>query len=73
MRDGNPANNQNWKLVCTLCVAEFLMNETIDLANGHFQEKHPGEKPNFTTVWIGKGPTPRGRRSGSAPHRRRRR
>lgn len=61
MRDGNPANKQNWKLVCTACGAEFEMTETINLANGHFQEEHPDlEMPHFSMMWCGKGPKPKG-------------
>lgn len=74
MRDGNPNNNQNWKLVCTVCGAEFLSNEKIDLAAGHFQQEHPElDQPNFTTVWMGKGPAPKPGRGRSQPHQRRRR
>jgi hypothetical protein len=60
MRDGNPRNTHNWKLVCSVCAAEWLDGETIELAAGHFQEAHPDlTEPNFTTVWVGKGPRPR--------------
>lgn len=59
-RDGNPANKHNWKLVCTHCAAEFLDIETVDLADGHYQQEHPGEDIAFTTVWQGIGPTPKG-------------
>lgn len=59
-RDGNPRNMNNWDLVCSMCAARFSMTETIDLADGHFQKDHPGEGIQFTTVWAGVGPAPRG-------------
>lgn len=61
MRDGNPNNKKNWKVVCSLCGAEFPDKETIDLADGHYQQEHPEEDGiHFHTVWVGKGPAPRG-------------
>lgn len=63
MRDGNPANRQNWKLVCSACGADFRDDETVDLMGGHFAEEHPDlETAHFNTIWIGKGPTPKSRR-----------
>lgn len=63
MKDGNPSNKQNWKIVCSLCGAEFEDDEIIDLAHGHYQEEHPEEEGiHFHTVWVGKGPEPRGNR-----------
>lgn len=60
MRDGNPANSQNWKLVCSVCGAEWEDAETVGLASGHFAEDHPElDNPSFTTVWVGKGPRPK--------------
>lgn len=60
MRDANPRNQQNWKLVCSVCGAEFENKEVIDLANGHFKQDHPDlEHPAFATVWVGKGPLPK--------------
>jgi hypothetical protein len=73
MRDGNPANQQNWKVVCSICGAEFADTETINLADGHFQQEHPGESIQFHTIWVGKGPTPKRNRTASRPPRRRRR
>lgn len=63
MRDGNPDNPHNWKLVCSFCGAEFGDKETIDLADGHFQKDHPDEEGlHFNKVWVGKGPEPKGNR-----------
>lgn len=60
MRDGNPANHQNWKLVCSACGAEFANDETIDLLGGHFVTEHPDlDTPHLNTIWVGKGPAPR--------------
>lgn len=60
MRDGNPANNHNWKLVCSACGAEFANDETINLADGHAQQEHPDvEGIHFTMIWVGKGPAPK--------------
>jgi hypothetical protein len=57
----NPSNPRNWKVVCSVCGAEFAMDETIDLADGHPQKEHPElEHPNFNLVWIGIGPKPKG-------------
>jgi hypothetical protein len=61
-RDMNPSNGANWKLVCSLCGAEFAMVETVDLADGHYQQDHPGEKIAFNTLWQGVGPPPKGRK-----------
>lgn len=73
MRDGNPANNQNWALVCSGCAAQYDNVENIDLANGHWQQNHLdiGETPSFNLVWIGKGPAPKKGRT--QPRRRGRR
>jgi hypothetical protein len=60
VRDGNPANRENWALVCSVCGAQFQMAETIDLVAGHFASEHPDlENPHFNTVWVGKGPPPK--------------
>lgn len=62
-RDMNPSNNANWKLVCSACGAEFAMDETLDLAEGHFQAEHPDlDNPHFNTIWVGIGPAPKRRR-----------
>lgn len=59
-RDGNPANQQNWKLVCSACGAEFLNAEMIGLTEGHFQQEHPDlDHPHLNTIWVGKGPRPK--------------
>lgn len=34
--------------------------ETVDLADGHYQQEHPGEDIAFNLVWIGVGPAPKG-------------
>lgn len=71
MRDGNPRNMQNWKVVCSACGAEFAPDETIDLTSGHFQQEHPDiEGVHLNTIWCGKGPEPRGNRARG--HQRRR-
>lgn len=79
VRDMNPNNKQNWKLVCSACGADFSMDETIELADGHSQKEHPDLKhSHFNIVWVGIGPKPRGgphagsARRGSGKTRRRR-
>lgn len=75
MRDGNPANAQNWSLVCSACGAEFAAGENVALdADGHFGEQHPDlDHPHFNLVWVGKGPRPKGgMRRHPQPRRRRR-
>lgn len=64
MKDGNPANKQNWALVCSACGAEYQDTETVDLVTGHWQQEHADldEVPSFNTVWVGKGPAPKGHR-----------
>lgn len=60
MRDMNPSNPNNWKLVCSACGTEWASGETIDLAEGHFKEEHPDlENPHFNTIWVGVGPSPK--------------
>lgn len=79
MRDMNPSNKQNWKLVCSACGADFSMDETINIADGHSQQEHPDlDNPHFNIVWVGIGPKPKGgihasRSRGSAGKPRRRR
>lgn len=63
-RDMNPDNKKNWKLVCSVCGAEFLDIETIDLQTGHTQEEHPDRPmPEFNLVWVGIGPAPKPRKA----------
>lgn len=61
MIDGNPANRQNWRLVCSACAGRFELDETIDLVAGHWQQDHGdvGGAPQFTMLWVGKGPAPK--------------
>lgn len=74
MRDMNPSNNQNWKVVCSACGADFQMDETIDLADGHFKQEHPNlETAHFNIVWVGVGPKPKGGRGAARSHPRGRR
>lgn len=74
MRDRNPSNGDNWKVVCSDCGAEFLPTEVIDLVAGHFQEEHPDlDKPHLNVIWVGIGPKPKagGITSGRMTRRRR--
>lgn len=72
MRDGNAANKQNWKLVCSGCGAEFANDETVSLIEGHHQESHPDmETPAFNLMWVGKGPKPKGPKEHRNPRRKR--
>lgn len=61
-RDMNPNNNANWKVVCSHCGSELHDTETLSLADGHFNQEHPGEKLAFNLVWVGIGPAPKGRK-----------
>jgi hypothetical protein len=73
-RDGNPANPHNWRLVCSVCAAEWPASDKIDLVGGHFQKEHPDlPNPAFTTVWAGIGPQPRGAKMPGRPRGGRRR
>lgn len=59
MRDGNPRNKQNWKLVCSGCGTEFPDDETVSLVDGHMVDAHPDiDGIHFNLVWVGKGPPP---------------
>lgn len=72
MRDRNPSNNANWKLICSVCGAEFAETEQIDLAQGHAQQEHPElEHPSFNLMWVGIGPKPK--KDGAPRHGPRRR
>jgi len=73
MRDMNPANGENWKVVCSHCGMEFFDAEQIDLTDGHYQQEHPGEPVAFNTVWVGVGPPPKGGYSRPARRKIRRR
>jgi hypothetical protein len=60
MRDRNPANPDNWKIVCSACGTEWANDETIELVGGHWEKEHPElEKPHLNTIWIGIGPAPK--------------
>ena len=72
MRDRNPSNKQNWKVVCSVCGAEFDDAETIDLADGHAQQMHPElVNPHFNVLWVGLGPKPTKKPKSHGPRRRR--
>lgn len=62
--DANPANRNNFRLVCSACGAEFENKETIALdaetGETHWSREHPElENPHFNMIWVGIGKAPK--------------
>lgn len=60
MRDGDPANGENWTLRCRVCAHNFPPDITMGVVAAHWN-LHDGVEenaPELDLVWIGFGPPP---------------